>query len=318
MGHAQTMTTTRILLKARPTAEQLRDRLAAPVPDGLELYLDPADLTGGGWLERLVATVEAAGAPTGFAWIVEAPIRTLGGQYFGLTRDDEDHRETLRRVATAGRAIGAVAANAHLVAPTLDLGKLTAPERQRALRESHAVVAAYQEYCDEAGLIPQLENVPPVGRMRESAFVVSPIGAAPEDLLALGEAFPRLRFCVDLSHAGLYLNWSNGKTHGLDELAAVAAFHGSPGVTSLETYLAPLVPRILSVHVSNAMGLLGEGLPYGDGDFDLDQALGSLSDAVPYWVTETLEPDPTRATGMRDAQSRLISLRERASAGSRR
>jgi len=66
------------------------------------------------------------------------------------------------------------------------------------------------------------------------------------------------------------------------------------------------------------MGLLGEGLPYGDGDFDLDQALGSLSDAVPYWVTETLEPDPTRATGMRDAQSRLISLRERASAGSRR
>ena len=312
------MTTTRILLKARPTAEQLRDRLAAPVPDGLELYLDPADLTGDGWLERLVATVEAAAAPAGFVWIVEAPIRTLGGQYFGLTRDDEDHRETLRRVATAGRAIGAVAANAHLVAPTLDLGKLTAPERQRALRESLAVVAAYEEYCDEAGLIPQLENVPPVGRMRESAFVVSPIGAAPEDLLALGEAFPRLRFCVDLSHAGLYLNWSNGKTHGLDELAAVAAFHGSPGVTSLETYLAPLVPRILSVHVSNAMGLLGEGLPYGDGDFDLDQALGSLSDAVPYWVTETLEPDPTRATGMRDAQSRLISLRERARAGSRR
>jgi hypothetical protein len=33
-----------ILLKARPTPTQLADRLRKPVPDGLELYLDTADL----------------------------------------------------------------------------------------------------------------------------------------------------------------------------------------------------------------------------------------------------------------------------------
>ena len=39
------VTGAKILLKARPTPAQLRDRLAAPRPDRLELYLDARDIT---------------------------------------------------------------------------------------------------------------------------------------------------------------------------------------------------------------------------------------------------------------------------------
>ena len=50
----------RILLKARPTPAQLRDRLAAPRPEGLELYLDARDLAPDDWLPRLRAIMAAA------------------------------------------------------------------------------------------------------------------------------------------------------------------------------------------------------------------------------------------------------------------
>ena len=83
---------TRLLLKARPTADQLADRLAAPEPEGLELYLDRQDLAPDDWLARITSAT-AVVPRDDFAWIVEAPIRTLGDQFFDLTANDEDHRE---------------------------------------------------------------------------------------------------------------------------------------------------------------------------------------------------------------------------------
>src|SRR5579884_1200601 len=207
---------TRILLKARPTAPQLADRLSDPVPDGLELYLDRLDLSGDGWLERIQRQVEQAGAPADFTWLVEAPIRTLAGAYFDLTAHDHDHRETLRRVIEVGAAIGAKAANVHAVAPTIDAGHLMAVDRARTLAATFPLLEFYVNSCSQAGLIPQVENIPPVGRMRESAFVFSPIGTAPDDLLALADAHPPLRFTIDLSHAALAINW---QTAELDEVA---------------------------------------------------------------------------------------------------
>ena len=301
----------RILLKARPTERQLLDRLAPPHPDGLELYLDPSDLAGDDWLCRLESTVATVPGPSDFTWIVEAPIRTLGGSYFDLTCDDDDHRETLRRVVQAGNVIGASAANVHLVAPTTELARLNATERRRALDRTDSLLEYYVEMCAAAGMVPQIENTPPVGRMRESAYVFSPIGAPVSDLRALAVRWPDLRLTVDVSHAGLFLHWRHVDLAQVEEsLQPVAMYcRASDEPSDLAGYVAALADLTLTVHVSNASGLLGEGVWYDDGDEDLDRCLRPLFGSVPFFVTETLEEDHDRAIGMRDAQSHLVALR---------
>lgn len=301
---------TRILLKARPTPAQLRDRLAAPRPQGLELYLDRADLDDPG-LERARAAIARADVPADFTWIVEAPIRTLGGRFFDLAADDVDARETLRRVVAVGADVGAVAANVHVVAPTHDAADLTPAARARKLDECRGLLGYYVEICDSAGLVPQVENVPPVGRMREGAFVFSPIGAAVDDLWALAETFPSLGFTVDVSHAALALNWGRADPETLDPaLAAVARFVRSRGgPPDLTSFVAALADRTTTVHVSNAAGLLGEGLAYSAGAEDLDGVLAPLFGQVRFLVTETLEANDANAVGMREVQRRLSELR---------
>ncbi len=304
-------TGTRILLKARPTELQLADRLSDPVPDGLEVYLDRLDLLGEGWLDRIRGLVEQLRAPADFAWLVEAPIRTLAGAYFDLTANDDDHRETLRRVIDVGAAIGARAANVHVVAPMVDADALMSEDRARKLDATFPLLEFYVNSCSQAGLIPQVENIPPVGRMRENAFVFSPIGTTPDDLLALAHAHPPLRFTVDLSHAALALNWQTVELEAVAEKLRPIALYCRQWATSasLSEWLAAVAHLTTTVHVSNASGLLGEGLNYDAGDEDLDAALRPLLGKVPYFVTETLEANPDHAVGMREVQTRLIALR---------
>jgi len=303
-----------VLLKARPTSVQLEDRLAEPRPAGLELYLDRQDLAEN---PNDLAARARVNCPTTFRWIVEAPIRTLGGQYFDLTNDDEDHRETLRRVVAVGQALHAVAANVHVVAPTLDPTRLSADERRRCLDRTASLLREYVRWCADANLLPQVENVPPVGRMRESAYVYSSIGADPADLLALAAAQPVIRFTVDTSHAGLYLNWCRLSVDPRFE--DVAAFYRrSYQGEDLTGFCDRLGEFTTTVHVSNASGHFGEGDRYAEGDFCLDDALRPLLGRVPFFVTETLEPDPDRATGMRDTQVQLNRLIASTSSGPRR
>lgn len=300
-----------ILLKARPTERQLSNRLAPPVPDGLELYLDRVDLAGDNWLERIQRVIRGAEAPRNALWIVEGPTRTLGGSYFDLTEDDADHRETVRRVVEAGQTIGAVAANVHIVAPTTDAEELTLTNRRRKLEQAIPLLEYYVDLCGQAGMIPQVENIPPVGRMRECAFVFSSIGAIPSDVLELIETLPALRLTADVSHAGLALNWQRIELADVPpELRSVAEFSRSlDGPADLESWLGAVGGVTTTIHVSNASGLLGEGLGYDDGDEDLDRVLKPVLGSIRYLVTETLESDPERATGMRAVQSRLLALR---------
>ncbi|HET8627523.1 MAG TPA: hypothetical protein VFL91_08895, partial [Thermomicrobiales bacterium] len=116
--------TARILLKARPTPAQLADRLAAPRPDGLELYLDARDLAPADWLPRLRATMAAAPPAGDFTYVVEGPIRSLDGAFFDVTRESAADREALARLVAFGAAIGASAAVIHLIGPTPDLAAL--------------------------------------------------------------------------------------------------------------------------------------------------------------------------------------------------
>ncbi|HLH72910.1 MAG TPA: hypothetical protein VKX96_06475 [Chloroflexota bacterium] len=307
----KTSPATRILLKARPTPDQVADRLRAPAPEGLELYLDRLDLMRDDHVQRICRVLENSDAPAGCQWIVEAPIRTLGGAYFDLTCDDDDHCETLKRVANVGKAIGAVAANIHVVAPTLAAATLSQLTHERALERALPLLRRYVVLCEKAGLIPQVENIPPVGRMREAAYVFSAIGAAPEDLLALVRRIPELRFTIDVSHASLYLNWRQIDLETLSPEFQMVARHAreQPGPMDLPEYVGPLAEWTTTMHVANAVGLFGEGEWYREGDADLDLTLAPLLGRVPYFVTETLESNPAVAAGMRDAQAQLLALR---------
>src|SRR5204862_8128082 len=58
-------------------------------------------------------------------------------------------------------------------------------------------------------------------------------------------------------------------------------------------------------HVSDAHGLLGEGLPYGSGELELDPVVRRLGELVPFIVAEINEPDPARAVEMKRAYTAI-------------
>lgn len=310
------MKTTLVLLKCRPSPAQLDDRLAPPVPEGLELYLDAADLQGDDWLARTADLLDRYPRPPGFVILVEGPLRSLDGEFFDLTRDSAANREVARRVATLGKALGASAANVHAIAPCSTGTDFGSARRDAALRAALPLLRHYARVCEEAGLVPLIENIPPVARMREGGYWYTPIGMAIEDLLWLARAVPGVGLTVDLSHAQLYVN---ARTLPEAEVPAELAplwrnLRESSSVGSLEEYVDAALEELVNVHVSNAAGLLGEGLRYGEGDADLDRVIARLLGRASYLVTETLEPDPSRAVGMREAQARLLALRMAASA----
>jgi hypothetical protein len=86
---------------------------------------------------------------------------------------------------------------------------------------------------------------------------------------------------------------------------AVEVYRATASVRSLEDWCDRVAPWLVNCHISNAAGLLGEGLPYGEGRFDLDAIVPRLATIASYLVTETLEPDHDRAVYMRDAYGQI-------------
>ena len=300
---------TRVMLKARPTAAQLADRLGEPRPDGLELYLDTADLATAEAMDGVVGRLEACDLPSDFILLVEGPIRSLDGAFFDLSRDSEADRELARRIVGLARRIGAVGANVHMIAPDPDPGALTPENRAATFRRAVGPARYFADLALEAGVVPTVENMPPILRMRESGFYYSAIGMPPRDLTELCAAVPGLRVVFDTSHAGLYLNVRRGvdeRSDGHDwaPLRRFIAEDGGP--TTPEGYLDALGDTVFWCQVANAIGLLGEGLAYGEGDLDLDALLPALATRADYLVTETLEADNDHAVLMRDAQAKIL------------
>jgi len=305
------MSTVPILLKARPTPAQLRDRLAAPRPDGLELYLDARDIAPDDWLPRLLAILEAAPrADSGFQYIVEGPIRSLDGAFFDVTRDAPADDEAIVRLTRCGAALGARVAVIHLIAPTTDAAAIGPEQRERWLARALPLLRRYAARCAEAGLTPTIENIPPIAQMREDAATFSAIGVEPEDLIRCCEAVPGLRITFDTSHAGLHLEAiaADPATAPIALRPAVTTYAASATVHSLAEWVERIAPWLINCHISNAAGLLGEGLPYGAGHFDLNAIVPRLAATARFLVTETLEPDNDRATYMREAQARIAAV----------
>lgn len=307
-----------ILLKARPVGGQVADRLAPPRPDGLELYLDAADLADTGWVGPLRAALDRA-YPDGWPpIIVEGPLRSLDGEFFDVTRSSPADLEVIVRLARIGRELGAAAANIHCINPSADPAAFDPGRRRRDRQAALDFFNAYADLCRAAGLEPQVENVPPIVRMREGRYLVSTEGLGPDDLIFYLERVPGLRLTLDLSHAGLFVNavdmaWGlkavpEGDPKNPVVVGLLAGLRGRYRPLTLAGYVEAVCPYVLTVHISNAAGLLGEGLPYRDGWYDLDGPLRRLRACARYFVTETIEPDPERAVYMRQVQARLMEL----------
>ena len=304
------MAAAKLLLKARPTAAQLADRLR-PIdglwPDGIELYLAAADLADQSTLDEIVTRLNAAQTPPDFAWLIEGPVDSLDGKDFDVTRESPADRLVLERIGQIAERIGARAVNIHVIAPSPDLTRLTVPCRAELLDKAVPFLRGFVELMQAAGAVPTVEHMPPVLRMRRADFSFTPIGMASADFRYLVEWLPELRVLVDTSHAGLYLNarrlpvdrsmpWNAPLRRYLDELPEEPA--------DLVDFLDAF-PSVENAQISNAAGLLGEGLAYGDGDFDLDPSMRWLNANVQHIVTETLEHDNNDAVNMRDALRRV-------------
>jgi hypothetical protein len=306
-----------LCLKARPTPAQLADRLR-PVdgtwPDGLELYLAAADLATQAAVDEVVTRVKTCAVPAGFAWLIEGPVDSLDGADFDITRDSPADRLVVRRLAVLARRIGARAVNIHAIAPSEDLGRLRLSVREKLLRLCVPFLREFVELVGDAGAVPTVENMPPVLRMRRDGFSFTPIGMASEDLLWLVDQVPGLRILPDTSHAGLYLNarasvarpgekpgWYEALVRYVRELPDEAA--------DLLGYVQTFGEHVANAQVSNAAGLLGEGLGYAEGEFDLDPVIEWLVRRARYLVTETLEACVDDAVNMRDALRRMRAVR---------
>lgn len=301
--------TAHILLKARPTPTQLADRLRTPGLDGLELYLDTVDLASEAAMDDVVANLDACGLPSDFVLLVEGPIRSLDGEFFDLTRDSEADRELSRRLISLAKRIGARGANVHAIAPDGNPAGLTLENRALLLERALGPTLFFADLALAADITPTLENMPPILRMRESGYFYSAIGMPPQDMTELALAVPGVRVILDTSHAQLYLNVRRGIDEPVpgQDLGPLRRFvREAPGVDTLDAYLDVLGETVITSHLANAGGLLGEGLPYGEGDIDLDRLLPRLAERVQYIVTETLEPDNNCADLMREARSRAL------------
>jgi len=307
------MANSKLCLKARPTPTQLADRLR-PVdgawPDGLELYLAAADLQDAETLQAITRRLQAADVPDGFAWLIEGPVDSLDGADFDVTRESPADVQVLERLAELAEAIGARAVNIHLISPSSDLARLNPRCRLELLEESLPFLETFVRLMHGAGTVPTIENMPPVLRMRRGDFSFTPIGMASADLVFAVEHVAGLKTLGDTSHAGLYLNarhlepdpayaWSAPLRHFLDQLP--------PDPTELTDYFVAL-PALENAQISNASGVLGEGLAYAEGDFELNPTIQWLDRHTRYIVTEPLEADHNDAVTMRDALQRMRAV----------
>lgn len=283
------------------------DRAQPTVPGGIELYLAVEDLAIG---EAALADRIGRCRPAAeFAYVVEGPLRSLDGRFFDVTADSEANREVVRRLVSLGKRIDAEAVVIHAIAPRDSLEELVECDRGVVLRQSMGFLRYYAQTCAENGLTATIENVPPVAFMREARPSYSLVGVAPEDMIVLCQAVPGLRLTLDVSHAQLYINAANCRDEdvpqGLERLAMI--WHQRRSVADLYEYIDKVQEYLFEAHLSNARGIVGEGLACYDGELDLADVGRRLARDVRFLVTETIEPDPDHAILMREVQQCLMT-----------
>src|SRR3954469_18443765 len=278
------------LLKAAPEADQVADRLDGGDWRGLELCLGPRPGETEAGLAAAIDVGRRVGE-RGLALTAECPVAWPSGAFVRVDRLDDEAKAGIERSADFAAGIGSPVLTIHLFTPQ-------SPEEFRQAwhdgideDEVERFLRFYAEACRSRGVTPLIENVPPVLRMRTGGVYVSPVGGHWRDLLAWRERVPELGFTLDTSHAALFRSFA-GAYPTLYDLSTDQGLE-------LERYVEELGPHAQVAHVSNAHGLLGEGLPYGMGELDLDPIVARLNALVPYVVAEINEPDPGRSGDMK-------------------
>jgi nucleoside-diphosphate-sugar epimerase/sugar phosphate isomerase/epimerase len=281
------------LLKAAPRADQLAERLAGGAWQGLEVCLMAADVADDAAVERAAAAVrEAAGDRVVLA---EAPVAWPSGAFVRVDRLDDEAAAGIERSARFAALVGSPVLTIHLFVPQDPAAFRAgggADERgiERFLR-------AFAGACARHGVEPLLENVPPVLRMRTGGVFLSPVGGHWRDLLAWRARVPELAFTFDTSHAALFGAFAAA-------YPSLFGLHDDEGL-ELDRWVRELGPALRVAHVSNARGILGEGLPYDDGELDLDDVSARIGRVARWVVAEINEPDPARSPAMKAAYRSL-------------
>jgi nucleoside-diphosphate-sugar epimerase len=275
------------LLKAAPDRQQLADRLADGPWRGIEICLAGKHVADDEAVARAVEVTRAALSGTAVA--AEAPVSWPSGTFVRVDRLDEEAREGIERSAEFAAGIGSPVLTIHLFVPQ-------APDEFRVAggprdEDVERFLRFYADACLRRGVTPLIENVPPVLRMRTGGVYLSAIGGHWRDLVVWRARVPELRFTLDTSHAALFRSFCAA----YPTLFGLASDEG----LDLARYVEELGPATEVAHVSDAHGLLGEGLPYGSGELDLDPVVRSLGRLVRFIVAEINEPDPRRSHDMK-------------------
>ncbi len=277
------------LLKAAPEPEQIAERLEDTACRGLEIALAPAHVADDAALERAVSATRRGVAGHDLALTAEAPVSWPSGAFVRVDRLTDEARRCLERSAQFAAAIGSPVLTVHLYAPSPpDEFRAAPPLDDDAIER---FLRFYADACLALGVTPLIENVPPVLRMRVGGVFLSPIGGHWRDLRRWHARIPALRFTIDTSHAALFRSFA----------AAYPSLFGlqSDDELDLARYVEELGPTAEVAHVSDARGLLGEGLPIGSGELDLAPVVRRLGELVPFVVAEINEPDPARSPDMK-------------------
>src|SRR6267142_2921056 len=257
-----------LLLKAAPEPEQLAERLDDGGGwSGIEVPLMPAHIADDAAVERAIEHVRAA-APVHVA--AEVPVAWPSGAHVRVDRLDDEARAGIERSAEFAARVGSPVLTIHLFIPlSSDEFRASGAVDVAAVEE---FLGFYAEACTSRGVDPLIENVPPVLRMRTGGAFLSPLGGHWRDLLDWREGVPELGFTIDTSHVALFRLFATVYpglfAHPWDE------------ELELERYLDELGPHADVAHISDAHGLLGEGLPYGAGELDLDPVVRRLGELV--------------------------------------
>jgi nucleoside-diphosphate-sugar epimerase/sugar phosphate isomerase/epimerase len=278
-------------LKAAPFASQIAERLAGGPWAGLELALMPADVADDAAVARAVADTLQATDGHDLTLTAEAPVSWPSGEFVHVERLTDEARSCITRCVDFAAAIGSPVLTLHLYAPA-------SPDEFRAgaavdEERLDGFLRFYADACLAQGITPLVENVPPVLRMRVGGLFLSELGGHWRDLQRARELVPELGFTLDTSHAGLFRSFAAAYP-GLFRLASADGLE-------LDCYVDELGPHTVVAHVSDAHGILGEGLPYGSGELDLDPVVSRLAGLARYLVAEIAEPDPARSADMKHA-----------------
>src|SRR5829696_7186482 len=277
------------MLKAAPDPAQLADRIEGGPWNGIELCLGPVHVASEEALRGAVQHVRDALEGRGMAITAEAPVAWPSGAFVRVDRLDGEAQGGIERSAEFAAAVGSPVLTIHLFSPLSPDEFRTAGRPDE--REIERFLAFYAAACEQRGVKPLIENVPPVLRMRTGGVFLSPVGGHWRDLVTWRERVGALGFTIDTSHAALFRSFA----------AAYPSLFDLPSDDELELdrFVEELGPHAEVAHVSDAHGLLGEGLPYGEGELDLDPVVARLGDLVPFLVAEINEPDPSRSSDMK-------------------